>query len=151
MSPQDPAVAFFIERGDTHSVLIRRNVLRHDIHGHLAQVQVRPNPCRGRNSCDSVDIPDDPSGKLTGRRAVLCRTRDSLRMPKFPCRRKTAHPVGTDMRRRPWRIPSRRDSVCLPGTGMIGRPWGTGIQIMRHIHHDLVDGIYMAVLRRYIF
>ena len=47
--PQQAAVGHLVQLCDPRPVLVRLNVLGHDIHGHLAQIQVRADSRRGRN------------------------------------------------------------------------------------------------------
>ena len=90
--PELLPVAFLIQLCDTHAILICRDMLCHDIHGHLAEVQVAAYAGRSRDTGLRKHLQDDLHGKLVGGQAV-------------------------------------------------------GIQILRHIHEYLVDGIDDDVLR----
>ena len=60
--PQRPAVRNLIQYGDPASVLIRRLMLRHNIHGDLRQVQIRADSRRG---CDT-GLPEHLRHHMTG-------------------------------------------------------------------------------------
>ena len=62
--PESPATAHLIQIRDPYSVLIRLGVLCPDIHCHLAQIQIRPDPCRSRDPHGLLDIQDDCPGKF---------------------------------------------------------------------------------------
>ena len=50
MRPQKFPIALLIQLGNPHAVLVRFHVLRHNIHRHLAQIQIRPDPRRRRDA-----------------------------------------------------------------------------------------------------
>ena len=54
--PQLPAIAHFVQVRHPHPVLVRGDVLGHNVHCHLAQVQVGSHPCRGGNACGIDDF-----------------------------------------------------------------------------------------------
>ena len=89
-------VAQLIQLGDADAVLIRRNVLRHDVHGHLAEVEVAADARRGGDAGGPQDIQNH-----------------GLRQ--------------------------------LPGCHVIG--W----EVAGDVHHHLVDGVDMDVLRGDVF
>ena len=52
---------FFPKRGlrqlrNTHALLIRRDMFCHNIHGHLAQIQIGSDSCCCRHSCNIINI-----------------------------------------------------------------------------------------------
>ena len=54
--PQLPAIGHFVQVRHPHSILVRGDVLGHNVHCHLAEVQVGPHPCRGRDACGIDDF-----------------------------------------------------------------------------------------------
>ena len=47
VGPQCAAVAFLVEAGNAHPVGIGRDVFGHDVHSHLAEIEVGADACRG--------------------------------------------------------------------------------------------------------
>ena len=94
--PELFSVTHFIQLGNTDAVLVRRNVLRHDVHGHLAEIEICTDARRGGDAGGSQDIQDHGLRQLTG-----------------------GHPVG----------------------------W----EVAGDVHHHLVDGVDMDVLRGDVF
>ena len=66
VTPQQPPVGHFIQLGDAHPVLVRVDVLGHDIHGHLGQVQIGAHTRRGGDAGGFQNIQDDGPGQLPG-------------------------------------------------------------------------------------
>ena len=64
--PQQAAVSAFVQLGNTDAVHVRVDVLCHNIHGHLTEIQVGADPRRGRDTGGLQHIQDDPHGKLPG-------------------------------------------------------------------------------------
>jgi len=96
VSPELFPVTQLIQLGDADAVLIRRNVLRHDVHGHLAEVEIAADARRGGDAGGPQDIQDHGLRQFPGR-----------------------HPVG--------------------------------LQVTGDIHHHLVDGVDMDILRGDVF
>ena len=63
-------VTQLIQLGDADAVLIRRNVLRHDVHGHLAEVEIAADARRGGDAGGPQDIQDHGLRQFLRRRAV---------------------------------------------------------------------------------
>ncbi len=68
--PQEAAVAHLVQLRDPHPVLVRLYVLRHDVHGHLGEIQVGPDPRRGGDTGGVQHLPDHGHGQLMSRHAV---------------------------------------------------------------------------------
>ena len=68
--PELPAVAHFVKLRDADAVFIRRNVLCHDVHGDLAEVEVCADARRGRDACGAQHIEDHSLRQLAGRHVV---------------------------------------------------------------------------------
>ena len=66
MLPQQTAVGHFRQLGDTNAMLVRFDMLGHDVHGNLAEVQVWTDPRRSGNPCGLQHVQDDLPGQLTG-------------------------------------------------------------------------------------
>ena len=50
MVPEQEAVTAFIQLGDTHTILVRLDMLGHNIHCDFTQIEVRPHSCGGRDA-----------------------------------------------------------------------------------------------------
>ena len=50
MGPENLPVRHFIQRPDPHSVFIRRNMLRHNVHGDFAEIEIRADSRSGGDS-----------------------------------------------------------------------------------------------------
>ena len=68
--PQLLPVAQLVQLGDAHAILVRRNVLRHNVHGHLGKVQICPDPGGGRDAGVFQNVQNDLHGKLLRGHAV---------------------------------------------------------------------------------
>ena len=68
--PEQPPVSHLIELGDPDAVLIRFNVLGHDIHGDFAKIQVGADAGGGGNTHGMQHIQNDGPGQFPGRHAV---------------------------------------------------------------------------------
>ena len=68
--PQLPAVGHLVQAGNSRPLGIRRNPLGHNVHSHLAQVQVGPHPRRGRNPCLVIDLLHEHFCKAPGIHAI---------------------------------------------------------------------------------
>ena len=66
VGPQQFPIGHLIEPGNPDSVLIRVNMLRHDIHGDLSQIEICPYPSCGGNAGCFQNIQDDRLGQLPG-------------------------------------------------------------------------------------
>ena len=51
MIPPVFLIALFVKLCDTHTVLVRRDMLGNNIHSDLAQVHIRSHTCRCRDAC----------------------------------------------------------------------------------------------------
>ena len=70
MRPQQSSIFSFIQTRNPHAVSVRRNMLRHNIHGNLAEIQIRADPRRRRDARHLQHIPDDLSRKLLRRHLI---------------------------------------------------------------------------------
>ena len=64
--PELPAVAHFVKLRDADAIFIRRDVLRHDVHGDLAEVEIRSDARRGRDARGVQHIEDHGLCQLAG-------------------------------------------------------------------------------------
>ena len=64
--PELPAVAHFVKLRDADAIFIRRDVLRHDVHGDLAEVEIRSDARRGRDARGVQHIEDHGLCQLMG-------------------------------------------------------------------------------------
>ena len=64
--PEEPPVGHLIQLGDAHSVLVRMDVLGHDVHSHLGQVQIGTHARCGGEAGGFQNVQDDGSGQLPG-------------------------------------------------------------------------------------
>ena len=63
-------IAHLIQLADAHPVLVCRNMLGHDVHGHLAEVHVSADASRGRDACLFQHVTDHLHCKLVSRHLV---------------------------------------------------------------------------------
>ena len=56
--PEQIAVGFFIQFGNAHTILVRWDMLCHNVHGQLCQIQVCADARCGRDPCILQYIPD---------------------------------------------------------------------------------------------
>ena len=70
MAPQQPAVAHLIQLRDPHSVFIRRQMLRHNVHSNFGKIQIGTNPCRTGDARSFQHIPDNLRCQLSCRHLV---------------------------------------------------------------------------------
>ena len=68
--PQLLPVALLRQLGDAHAVLIRRDMLGHNIHGHLAQIQIAADPGGGGDAGTAQHMLDHGHHQLPGGLAV---------------------------------------------------------------------------------
>ena len=68
--PQKPAVAPLVQRGDPHSIFIRRNVFGYNVHSHLAQIQIGSDSSRRRDSYSLLHVQDHFPGQFFCSHAV---------------------------------------------------------------------------------
>lgn len=66
VGPQGPAIGHLIQLRDAHPVLIRRNVLGHNVHSHLPQVEVGPDSRRCGDPGRFQHIQNHSHGQLPG-------------------------------------------------------------------------------------
>ena len=71
MIPQLLPITHLIQLTDAHPVFICGDMLRHDIHGHLTEIHIRADTCRGRNTRGLQHITDHRHGQLMGRHLVI--------------------------------------------------------------------------------
>ena len=64
VAPEGFPVGLFVQLRDAHAVFIRLHVLGHDVHGHLGQVQVRPNAGGGSDAGFFIHLMDQPGGQF---------------------------------------------------------------------------------------
>ena len=65
MPPQRFFVKLFVQLSNTDSVFIRRDMLRHNIHCHLAQIHIRSNACCGGYTCSFQHVQNEHLCKAT--------------------------------------------------------------------------------------
>lgn len=70
MRPQQSSIFSFIQTRNPHAVPVRRNMFRHNVHGNLAEIQIRADPRRRRDSRRLQHIPDDLSRKFLRRHLI---------------------------------------------------------------------------------
>ena len=70
MVPKEPAVAELIKLRYPDAVSIRLHMLRHYIHGYLAEVEIGTYPCRGRDTRSCYDFPYELHGKSPRIKAI---------------------------------------------------------------------------------
>ena len=63
MVPQKLPVGYFVQDGHPHTAFVRGHFFRHNVHGHLTQVQVGADPGGGGNAGFPEDLPDQHAGK----------------------------------------------------------------------------------------
>ena len=68
--PELSAVAHFVKLRNADAVFIRRNVLCHDVHGDLAEIEVCADARRGRDACGAQHIEDHGLRQFAGRHVV---------------------------------------------------------------------------------
>ena len=68
--PETAAVGRLVQLRDADSVPVGGDVLRHDVHRHLGEIEVRADVRRGRNARLLEDALDEPHRELVGRQAV---------------------------------------------------------------------------------
>ena len=56
--PEQAAIGALVQLRDAHTVPIGRGLLRHNVHRHLGEVQVRPDAHRGRDAGGGEHLPD---------------------------------------------------------------------------------------------
>ena len=82
VGPEIPAVALLRQLGNADAVLIRRDAFGPNIHGDLAQVQVRPDARRGGDARGLQHVQDDLHGEIAGAEAigpqVVCHVHEHL-------------------------------------------------------------------------
>ena len=66
MRPELPAVAHFVKLRDADAIFIRRDMLCHDVHGDLAEVEIRSDARRGRDARGVQHIEDHGPCQLAG-------------------------------------------------------------------------------------
>lgn len=76
--PQHAAVAHFIQLGDAYVFCIRRDMLRHDIHSHLGQIQVGADAGGCGDAGGTQYVPDNATRQLMSRAAVRCKIRRGI-------------------------------------------------------------------------
>ena len=64
MVPQLPAVTHFIQLRDPHAVPVRGSLLRHDVHGDLGKIKIRPDTGSSRDPGLLQNLPHHLHGKL---------------------------------------------------------------------------------------
>ena len=94
--PKLLTVAHFVKRRNADTIFVWLDVLRHNVHSDLAEIEIAADARRGCDACGVQDVRDHNFCQLTGGHVV-------------------------------------------------------SLQIVRHIHHHLVDGIDMDVLRGDVF
>lgn len=62
MIPEGAAVAHLVQLRNPDAVAIGGDVLGHDVHGDLAQIQIGADACRGRNAGGRQNIQNDLHG-----------------------------------------------------------------------------------------
>ncbi|MPM92169.1 hypothetical protein SDC9_139304 [bioreactor metagenome] len=70
MAPKLAAIGFFIQLRNTHAVLVRCNMLSFNIHRDLAEIEVCPDACCGRDARGFQHVLNDRHGKLSGGAAI---------------------------------------------------------------------------------
>ena len=70
VTPQQFPVFHFVQLRNPHAVLVRRNVLCHDVHCHLRKIQVRPDTGGRRNAGGVKHLPDHRHSKLVRRQPI---------------------------------------------------------------------------------
>lgn len=70
MVPQQIAEALLVELGNAHAVRIRRDVLCHDVHGQLCEIQVRADARRGGDAGLGQHFAHQLHGQLVGRQLI---------------------------------------------------------------------------------
>ena len=68
--PELLAVALLVQLGNAHAVRVRLDPLGHDIHGDLAEIEIRADPGRRRDPGLPKHVRDHPPGQLPCRQAV---------------------------------------------------------------------------------
>ena len=68
--PELPAVAHFVKLCDADAIFIRRDVLRHDVHGDLAEVEICSDARRGRDAGVVQYVQYDAHGEFPRGQAV---------------------------------------------------------------------------------
>ena len=68
--PEMPAVAHFVKLRDADAIFIRRDMLCHDVHGDLAEVEIRSDARRGCDARGVQDVRDHNLCQLTGGHVV---------------------------------------------------------------------------------
>ena len=68
--PQRPAIGHFVQLSDADAMAVCRHMLRHNIHGYLAEEQVCPDPSGCRDAGCLKNIQNDFPGKVAGREPV---------------------------------------------------------------------------------
>lgn len=66
MRPQFAPEFHLIQFRDADAVLVCGDMLRHDVHGHLAEKKVRADACRRRDAGGRKHIKDDLHGQVMG-------------------------------------------------------------------------------------
>ena len=78
MAPQSPAIGGFIKKSNTYPIGIGHQGFCYDIHGHLAEIEVRPNTARCRNARFLIDVANHGHGKGIGRHAIRRKVRRGI-------------------------------------------------------------------------
>ena len=69
--PQKGAVGVLVKLRDADTVGVGLGVLGHDIHGHLTEVEIGADACRGGDARLPQDVADDAAGEVVGGKAAL--------------------------------------------------------------------------------
>ena len=67
VAPQQHPVGQFVQFGDSYAIRVRRRFLRHDVHGHFCEVQVRSDARRRRDPGVLQHIADHRHGQVVRR------------------------------------------------------------------------------------
>ena len=70
VGPEKPPICHLIQLGDANTIFICMDMLGHNIHGNLGQIQIRTNACRSSDARRFQNVENDLPGELTGRQMV---------------------------------------------------------------------------------
>ena len=68
--PEFATIRHFIQFGDTHTILVCRHLLSHNIHRHLTEIHVRTDACCCRDACLFQHIADHLHRQFMGRHLI---------------------------------------------------------------------------------
>ena len=76
--PQQPPVGHFVQLGDADTVLVRLYMLRHNIHGNLAQIQIGADSGSGCDAGDIQHILNDLPDEFIGSQSAVFQVRGHI-------------------------------------------------------------------------